>query len=237
MHPEFDAPEQPIEADQDTKDDFLFNYHQCKLALGLILMGFEDAVKEGDGQRLFETYKLLLLIYKSNKHPKYAYVTLHYLARICATLPKFEAERLKWNRVINLHGGKACNVPLDLRKEHQNNLMKTLWKAVGSNLDERSASRIAGTLDAVELILHNIDEDCKLSRRSSYRSVAKKEEAVMQIISDLQSIGAFKFLRGREGHPSFPKFSANLFVGIDYRELHKWIKDTLKTWSSIYEKK
>ena len=56
---------------------FYSTYHQCKLASGLILKGFEDAVKEGDGQRLFETYKLLLLIYKANKHPKYAYVTLH----------------------------------------------------------------------------------------------------------------------------------------------------------------
>lgn len=141
-----------------------------------------------------------------------------------------------WNRVVNLYGGKACNVPLDLRKEHQNNLLKILWKALGPNLNERSAARIAGTLDAVELILHRIDEDCKLSRRSSYRSVAKKEEAVNQIINDLQSVAAFKFVRGREGHPSFPKFSANLFAGLDYRELHKWIKDTLNTWSSIYEK-
>ncbi len=200
-------------------------------------MAFEDAVKEGDGQRLFEIYKLLLLIYKSTKHPKYAYVTLLYLAKICAILPEFEAERLKWNRVVNLYGGKACNVPLDLRKEHQNNLLKILWRAVGPNLDEQSAARIAGTLDAVELILKQIDQDCKLSRRSSYRSVAKKQEAVHQIISDLQSIEAFKFVRGREGHPSFPKFSANLFAGLDYRELHRWIKDTLQTWSSIYNRK
>lgn len=200
-------------------------------------MAFEDAVKEGDGQRLFEIYKLLLLIYKSNKHPKYAYVTLLYLVKICAILPEFEAERLKWNRAVNLYGGKACNIPLDLRKEHQNNLLKILWKGLGPNLDEGSAARIAGTLDAVELIMHHIDEDCKLSRRSSYRSVAKKQEAVLQIIQDLKSIEAFKFIRGREGHPSFPNFSANLFEGLDYRELHKWIKNTLQTWSSIYERK
>lgn len=70
-------------------------------------MGFENAVKEGDEQRLFETYKLLLLIYKSDQHPKYAYETLHYLIKFCAIL--FEAGRPKWNSVVNLHGGKACN--------------------------------------------------------------------------------------------------------------------------------
>ena len=205
------------------------------MVFGLIIMAFEDAVKEGDGQRVYDLYKLLLLIYKSNKHPKYAYVTLHYLVRIAAFLPEFDAERLKWNRVVNLYGGKACNIPLDLRKEHQNNLLKTLWKSLGSNLSERSAALIAGTLDAVELILHHVDEDCKLTRKESYRSVPKQEEAVHQITEDLQSIKAFEFVRGREGHPSFPKFNANLFSGLDYRELHKWIKDTLQTWSSIYE--
>lgn len=179
-------------------------------------MAFEDAVKEGDGQRIYELYKLFLLIYKSHKHTKYAYVTLHYLVRISAILPEFEADRPKWNRVVNLHGGKACNVPMDLRKEHQNNLLKILWKALGPNLNEKNTARIAGTLDGIELILHNIDEDCKLSQRSSHRSIAKKEEAVTQIISDLQTINAFKFIRGREGHPSFPKFNANLFEGLDY---------------------
>ena len=192
-------------------------------------------MKEGDGQRLFETYKLLLLIYKANKHPKYAYVTLHYLAKICAILPEFEAERLKWNRFINLYGGKASNIPFDLRKEHQNNLLKIMWKEVGPNLNEKSAARIAGTLDAVELILHNVDIDCTMSRRTAYRSVAKKEEAVYQMIKDLLSIQAFKVVSGREGHPSFPDFNANLLHGLDYRQLHTWIKDTLHTWGSIYE--
>ena len=103
-------------------------------------------------------------------------------------------------------------------------------------MDEQSAALIAGTLDTVELILHNIDAHCKLTHKSSYRSVDKREEAVMQVIKDLQSIDAFKFVKGRQGHPSFSKFSANFFKSLDYRELHKWIKDTLQTWSSIYEK-
>lgn len=121
---------------------------------------------------------------------------------------------------------------MDLRKEHQNNLLKILWKALGPNLNEKNAARIAGTLHGIELILHNIDEDCKLSQRSSHRSIAKKEEAVTQIISDLQTINAFKFIRGWEGHPSFPKFNAN-----HYWQLHDWINDLIEQWSAIYETK
>lgn len=84
---------------------------------------------------------------------------------------------------------------LDLRKEHEYKLLKILWKGLGPNLDEQSAAQIASTVDAVELILHNIDADCKLNHKSSYRSVAKREKAVMQVIKDLQSIDTFKSVK------------------------------------------
>ena len=41
-----------------TKPDFKFNYHQNKLVFGLLLFDFNDAVREGDGERLFDIYKL-----------------------------------------------------------------------------------------------------------------------------------------------------------------------------------
>ena len=49
---------------KDSNEDFLFNYHSAKLAFGFILFEFSDAIKEGDGHRLFNLYKLALLIYK-----------------------------------------------------------------------------------------------------------------------------------------------------------------------------
>jgi hypothetical protein len=77
---------------------------------GLVLLSLEDAVKEGDGQRLFEIYKNI------KRNTKYAYVTLLYLVKICALFSEYEAQRLKWNRFFNNHGGKGKNIPLDLKK-------------------------------------------------------------------------------------------------------------------------
>jgi hypothetical protein len=176
-----------------------------------------------------------LLIFKANKHPKYAYVNLLYLVKICAILPEFEAERMKWNRFINTRGGKGLNIPLDLHKEHQNRLLKVMWRALGPNLNDKNAARVAGTLESMELILEGIDNDCKLSAISSYRAINKKEEAVYQITSDLISIDAFKFTRNRIGHPSFPKFGSNMLSALDYRDLHHWMKEKIKGWGSIYE--
>lgn len=103
---------------------------------GLILMAFEDAVKEGDGQRLYELYRLMLLIYKSKGHHKYAYVTLLQLVKLSALYSEFEAHRAKWNRGVNTTGGKGRNIPLDLLKEQKNLSIKTLWRNLGPNLNE-----------------------------------------------------------------------------------------------------
>lgn len=66
LHPNFDAEtrleEQQISESDEKKEDFMFNYHQAKMMLGLIIMSFEDAVKEGDGECLFQLYKILLHI-------------------------------------------------------------------------------------------------------------------------------------------------------------------------------
>ena len=199
-------------------------------------MAFEDSMKEGDGEELHQLYKLALLVYKAKNHHKYAYVTLLYLVKICAILSKFEAQCLKWNRFYNNQGMKGTNIPLDLEKEQQNHLLKTMWHVLGANVNEDNAARLASTIDFVGEVLCSVAADCHLLKRCSHRSIAKEEEAVYQIMNDLLAIKAFDHhINGGEGHPSFPKFKSNILECLDYRDLHKWIKEKLKEWASIYQ--
>ena len=82
------------------KPDFKFNYHQNKLAFGLLLLDFNDAVREGDGEHLF---------YHSESHTKYAYIVLLHMVKVVAILPEFEAHRLKWNRFYNKYRGTVAS--------------------------------------------------------------------------------------------------------------------------------
>ena len=59
----------------------MYNYHSAKLTFGLILLEFNDAIKEGDGDRLFDIYKMALLLYKAHGHFKYAHVVLLHLVK------------------------------------------------------------------------------------------------------------------------------------------------------------
>ncbi|CAB3985422.1 Hypothetical predicted protein [Paramuricea clavata] len=134
---------------------------------------------------------------------------------------------LKWNRFHNKFGGKGRNIPLDLKKEQQNKVLKTMWKGLGSNLSEQSASRVPKALDSIEDPMSSIDTDCRLEKRQGRNSKKGPEESVTQILGDLMKKQVFLLTPGREGHKSFPKFEANLLEGLDYRDLHKWMTDHL----------
>lgn len=43
---------------------------------------YHDAIKEGDGDRLFDIYKIALLLYKAHGHFKYAYVVTAALSQM-----------------------------------------------------------------------------------------------------------------------------------------------------------
>lgn len=79
--PELDHQQEDVE-EGSTQEDYVFNYHQAKLTFGLILFEFDDALKEGDGERLHDLYKFALLLYKAYHKTKYAYVVLLYLVKV-----------------------------------------------------------------------------------------------------------------------------------------------------------
>lgn len=219
--------------DQKDLEDYKFNYHRAKLVFGLLLLEFEDAIKEGDGDRLLNVYKIALLFYKKNGHTKYAYVTLLYLVNEHAALTAFQANSLRHNRFYNKYGGKGRNIPLDLKMEQLNKVLKTMWRGLGANLNETNASRVANAIEVLECLLDSVDRDCALSGRHGYRSNKHSEKAVKQIISDLKERKVFKYTASREGYPSFEKFNANLLNGLDYRDLHSWMIKLIDTWEKV----
>jgi len=199
------------------------------------LFEFNDSIREGDGDRLFELYKLVMLLYKTHGHYKYAYAVLLYLVKCIAILPPAQALRLKWNRTFNVSGLPGRNIPLDLQKEHDNKDIKCLWRNLGANLDEQNAERTAGTLQSRQHVYHSVDRDCMFNEKHSARRTPKELEAVHQIILDLVNNKVFTKNPGREGYVSFPQFDRNLLQGLDYRDLHKWFREHIDLWGSIYQ--
>lgn len=84
-HAKINAVEEPAkEVSHD--NDSIYNYHNSRLQMGLLLMNIADAIKEGDGLRLVNCYKFVLLFVYQFNHTKYAYVLLLFFTQIYAFL-------------------------------------------------------------------------------------------------------------------------------------------------------
>ena len=158
----------------------------------MVLFEFNDAVKEGDGERLFDLYKLALLLYKTHHHYKYAYAVLLYLVKCIAILPPSQALRLKWNRFFNVSGLPGRNIPLDLKKEHDNKDIKSMWRNLGANLDEQNAERTAGTLGAIQLVYRSVDRDCSVKEQHFGRKTPKKRKLLTKSLLTCYVMKPFK---------------------------------------------
>ena len=63
-HTDF-TPETTESKDKDKKnvEDYKFNYHKAKMRFGLMLFDINDAIREGNGNRLVCLYQLALFFY------------------------------------------------------------------------------------------------------------------------------------------------------------------------------
>ena len=71
----------------EVKEDCVYNYACVRLSLGMLILNFNDAVKEEDGKRILRCWKYMLLLFKGHGHNKYALAALRLLANTKALLP------------------------------------------------------------------------------------------------------------------------------------------------------
>ena len=131
---------------------------------------------------------------------------------------------------FNVSGKAGGNIPLDLRMEHLNKLLKTALKQLGSNISEDAAQRIARALTGLERLISNVDTDCNLTGKRGYHNAKQLKETVIQITQDLLSEEAFDCKPGRK-YQCFKNFKSDL---LDHREFFSWGRRLFKVWEAMY---
>lgn len=100
------------------------------LTLGLVWHGFNDAIKDGDGDRIMIYWKFLLVIFKAGRRSNYCKEAINLLLQYLFLLPKWLAKQLKWSCCVNTRGVIGGSIPSDLHLEHLNRH----FKGINSNL-------------------------------------------------------------------------------------------------------
>lgn len=137
------------------------------------------------------------------------------------------------NRFFNASGRAGGNIPLDLRMEHLNKLLKIALRQLGANVSEAAAQRIARALAGLEILISNVDSDCNLSFKSGHHSDQRLKEVVLQITQDLLTEQVFESQPGRM-YQSFKNFKSDLLHKLDQRDFFRWGRRLFKTWEPMY---
>lgn len=210
-------------------EDHVNKYAKACLTFNLFLREMNDAIREGDGGRVIELYKIALLYFKCYHHTKYAFTVLKLLVRIQCRPEK--AFHLIWQRFVNTSGKKGRNISLDLHLEHLNNFLKEQLKNLRSNLNEENAKRISQSMSSMHKLVKNARNQDDVY---NYHKTPKQVSDVMKLCNELKKINVFKVINGRE-HPSFPRFTDNLFSTMDTTKLNSWIHEKTVEFEKLYE--
>ena len=182
-----------------TTSDAIYKYACTILSLGLFVSEFDDAVREGDGERVCRAWKYLTLLFFSNGRTKYALEALTLQLQVHG-LPPCQAFEVKWSRFINSKGGMGNNVSCDLHMEHLNRACKTTIAGVRANVSERSIDRAAKSLRTTQDVCKNFDLKNDIHAVSSSHTVACVKKDVALIVKELQNSQVFVEKADRAHH-------------------------------------
>ena len=205
-------------------NDSVYLYAADVLSLGLIWHGYHDAIREGDGDRVFTYWKFLLLIFKATNCQNYSKEAVILLLQAQRLSPR-QATQLKWSRFVNTRRCTGCNIPCDLHLEHLNRRLKTFICNMGSNVTKSSFRQAAASINVVDHISQKFEEEIQSKPNSNYHPYPNFEKDLNLIVQSLLDHRVFTAIDGRK-HGNF-QFNQGLLQEFKVAELKKWMQSTV----------
>ena len=179
------------------------------LSLGMLLMEFNDSIREGDGTRILRCWRYFFLFFKASERTNYSIEAFTLLAQEKYLLSPRMAMQLKWSRTINVHGRPGKNIPGDLHMEHLNRECKEAISGLGANITEKSIQRIGKCLGRVKSTLQQYDSVNEVKQESGHHTSHSTDVDLGKVLKQLQDSCVFAHQSGRI-HRTFPKLTHNL---------------------------
>ena len=145
------------EAHKEHSDDLVLSYACESLTLGLFLMEFIDAIREGDGLRIVRCWRYFLLLFKTTGRTNYSVEAFTLLAQLHFIFTPRMAHQLVWSRTVNTHGRPGKNIPCDLHMEHLNRDCKTAIAGLGANITDKAVQRVGRCVGEMVNVTDNYD--------------------------------------------------------------------------------
>jgi L1 cell adhesion molecule like protein len=209
------------------ENDHILAYGKEVLSLGLLYMEYNDAIREGDGIRIFRCWRFMLLLFKANNKRKYAIQAATLLLQYHFLFNERMKQQLMWSRTVNVHGKVGKNIPMDLYMEHLNRELKSACSNLGSNITESNIQRVGFCLRKLIEIKSNFDEVTNIPIDKGFHSSRSQMTDLKLILDELRKSNIFTNHKRRK-HSEFPKFKENSVSKIEMDNLKSWLDTQLR---------
>jgi len=209
-------------------DDSVYAYATDLLSSCLLWHGFHDAIREGDGNRIMTYWKFLMVIFRKERHYNYSNEALK-LTMQSMILPPRKAMELKWSRCVNTQGRQGKNIPLDLHMEHLNRKLKTMMRNLGPNITPQTIERAAKAFGIVNQVCTQFKRDSEITSNKPYHSMPSFTKDLEKITEQLKKDEVFVVKPNR--HHSTYRSHTPLLQNLDWKKLHKWVKEKVLDWT------
>lgn len=197
--------------------------------MNLLLRNINDSIREGDGARLIECYKVALLYFKAFKHPKYALSVL----KLLSTIKLERAHELTWERFVNTKGRTGRNISLDLHMEHLNKFLKELLKNLRSNLNEVNADRIAKATNNIKTLIEKTEESLNIKVTSTGNNKLNTKASVHKLAAEIHKNNPFAENCKEMKYDSFPNFNGHLLSRLNTTNVIRWATKKYKQFEKV----
>ena len=206
--------------------DGIYSYTCEVISLGLLLLEFNDAVHEGDGERILRCWKFFFPIFKASKRKNYAIEAFNLLYQYYFLFTPRMAAQLLWNRTVNTRGGLGKNIPCDLHMEHLNRCVKTAMSSLSSNISDESVIPVGKCIRPLSEIMSQFDYVHHIPSESYSHPLKSRQSDIEKIIEQLQSSCVTKLCSNRQ-HKGYPNFESNMIVALDKVKLYAWMNQQI----------
>ena len=212
---------------KDPRVDGVREYAREVLTLTLLYKEYTDAIKEGDGERVLQVWKFLLLIFKAGNRKNYAIEALTLLSQHYFFLSPRLAQQLLHSRFINTRGVQGHNIPCDLHLEHMNRACKTAVSNLGANLTKKAIVRVGRCVGSVMNITHQFDSESGVKPTTgTHADISLKKDIKLAVKELVEKSKVFDNVPGRK-HDSFKSITGSLTEKLQQDDLYQWMLQTI----------
>ena len=207
--------------------DHIYNYARVLCHYGSIVMEFRDGWAEGDGERVFRCWRLLLPHFIVAGRTKYSLEALRLQIQVKSVLSPQLAHQIMWDRFVNTHGRAGRNIPCDLYNEHVNKFLKHIIVTMGANLTEKALHRAAQSVSILESICKRFDQQSGVPVGTHAHSSRSDKQDITKVMNTVLHRELLEIIPGR-AHSTFKRMRLNPLWNWDVSKTSEWIEKKKK---------